>query len=289
MAESFHNLPAPAKLNLFLHVVGRRADGYHLLESVFILIDLMDSLDFDLLAGSNIERTGTVIGAPEKDLCVRAARLLQQATGCRKGARIHVTKNIPSGAGLGGGSSDAATTLIALNRLWKLSLTQQQLIDLGAQLGADVPFFIFGQSAFARGIGEKLQAFEIPASGWAIIMPDTPTSTAGIFADPNLTRDTKSLKMLTLSELIRADWPRLPGHNDLQAVVERRSPAVCRALAFLGDGARMTGSGSAVFAHAPDKAHAAAMVSNLYAGATGYAAATLPIHPLQSWIRNPPC
>ena len=284
MQSSFHNLPAPAKLNLFLHVVGRRADGYHLLESVFILIDLMDSLDFDSLERDAIERTGAVIGDPDKDLCVRAAKLLKERTGCMKGVRINLTKRIPSGAGLGGGSSDAATTLIALNRLWNLALTREQLISLGAELGADVPFFIFGQSAFATGIGEHLAALPVPRSSWAIVMPDTPTGTAGIFADPNLTRDTKSLKMHNLSELIQSDWPRLPGHNDLQPVVEGKSPEVRRALAFLGDGARMTGSGSAVFKHAPDKEHAAAMLSSLYKEASGYAVDTVPVHPLFGWV-----
>jgi 4-diphosphocytidyl-2-C-methyl-D-erythritol kinase len=284
MQTAFHNLPAPAKLNLFLHVVGRRTDGYHLLESVFILIDLMDSLDFDPLKEDAVERTGAVIGDPDKDLCVRAAKLLKERTGCPKGVRINLTKRIPSGAGLGGGSSDAATTLIALNRLWDLSLSREQLISLGAELGADVPFFIFGQSAFVTGIGEHLTALPVPRSSWAIVMPDTPTGTAGIFADPNLTRDTKSLKMHNLSELIQSNWPHLPGHNDLQAVVEGKSPEVRRALAFLGAGARMTGSGSAVFKHAPDKEHAAAMLSSLYKEASGYAVDTIPVHPLFEWV-----
>lgn len=284
MQTDFHNLAAPAKLNLFLHVVGRRADGYHLLESLFILIDLMDSLDFDPLGRDAIERTGAVVGDPEKDLCVRAARLLKARTDCKRGVRINLTKRIPAGAGLGGGSSDAATTLIALNRLWDLKLSRRDLIGIGAELGADVPFFIFGRSAFATGIGERLAALPVPDSSWAIVMPDTPTSTAGIFADPNLTRDTKSLKMHSLSELIQSDWPRLPGHNDLQAVVEGKSPEVRRALAFLGEGARMTGSGSAVFKHAPDREHAAAMLSCLYKEASGYAVDTIHVHPLFAWV-----
>jgi 4-diphosphocytidyl-2-C-methyl-D-erythritol kinase len=289
MQTAYQNLPAPAKLNLFLHVVGRRADGYHLLESIFILIDLADSLDIELLESGEIRRTGDIVGDPEKDLCVRAAHLLQEHADCRLGARIHLRKRIPSGAGLGGGSSDAATTLIALNRLWNLGLCRKELIGLGAKLGADVPFFIFGESAFAQGIGEDLQAFEIPPSSWAIVMPDTPTGTAGIFADPNLTRDTKSLKIISLSELIQSNWPHLPGHNDLQPVVERRSADVRRALAFLGKEARMTGSGSAVFVHAPDKTRAAAMLKDLYRGATGYAADTVPVHPLHAWVSDHAC
>ena len=168
MADTaFHNLPAPAKLNLFLHVVGRQDNGYHLLQSVFMLIDWQDSLDFTLRTDGAITRSeDSDVPLPPEDLCVRAARKLQQATGCTLGAHIHLRKQIPAEAGMGGGSSDAATCLMALNRLWNLQLSQEQLAAIGLELGADVPFFLFGRNAWAEGIGEQLQAVELPSAQW---------------------------------------------------------------------------------------------------------------------------
>ena len=186
MADTaFHDLPAPAKLNLFLHVVGRQDNGYHLLQSVFMLIDWQDSLDFTLRSDGAITRTeDSDTPLPAEDLCVRAARTLQQATGCTLGAHIHLRKQIPAEAGMGGGSSDAATCLIALNRLWNLQLSPQQLAAIGVQLGADVPFFLFGRNAWAEGIGEQLQPVELPASQWVVLKPDQGVPTGPIFSSP---------------------------------------------------------------------------------------------------------
>ncbi len=288
MTSSLHSptFSAPAKLNLFLHVTGRRDDGMHLLESVFILIDLVDTVTISVNRTGEIHRTGDVVGDPERDLCVRAAQLLQKECGCPFGADIHVDKRIPSGAGLGGGSSDCATTLMALNRLWDLHLEVSELMRLGNHLGADVPFFIFGCSAFARGTGDKLQPVDIPQSHWAIIMPDVPTSTQRIFQDPGLTRDTKSLTIAVLSDQIRLHWPTLPGHNDLQSVAMRVNPAIECALQSLGSTARMTGSGSAVFSYASSHEEALKKLQHVPAGMRGYAVQTLLHHPFEEEWRQ---
>lgn len=279
-----YTFSAPAKLNLFLHVTGRKDDGMHLLESIFILIDLADTLTFELLPERKIERTGDVVGDIEKDLCVRAAKLLQQECGCKQGVKIHVTKRIPNGAGLGGGSSDCATTLMALNRLWHLNLTKKRLMQLGNRLGADVPFFIFGQSAFARGTGDILQSIDVPESHWAILMPETPTSTQLIFSAQDLTRNTKSLKITLLSDQIRLQWPELPGKNDLQAVALRVNPRIKTAVDALGAGARMTGSGSAVFAWVSSLKQAQEKLRQTPAGMRGYAVKTVLEHPFEKEI-----
>lgn len=292
------NLPAPAKLNLFLHVTGRREDGMHLLESVFVLIDLADTLSIDVLEENRIERTGDVIGAPAGDLCVRAAHLLQQASGTRLGARINVRKRIPAGAGMGGGSSDAATTLMTLNRLWGVNWSDDELMRLAVPLGADIPFFIFGRSAFVSGIGERLHEMPTPDSCWAIVMPSEPTSTAAVFTDPALTRDTKSLKIADFSDptasrdlacRLFARWPVLPGRNDLESVARRINPGIanaCGALAAAGGAPRMTGSGSAVFAWAPTTESASRLLKNLPAGAKGFVARTLHEHPLKALLEK---
>lgn len=277
-----HVFSAPAKLNLFLHVTGRRPDGMHLLESVFILVDLADTLTFEVLPTKDIERTGDMVGDVDKDLCVRAARLLQETYGVVQGIRIDVVKRIPSGAGLGGGSSDCATTLMALNRLWKLNLSKEKLMELGNSLGADVPFFIFGQSAFARGTGEVLQPIDIPQGFWAMIMPPTPTSTHLIFTDPVLTRNTKSLTIANLSDQIRLRWPELPGVNDLEPVAVRVNTQIAEALNALGDKARMTGSGSAVFVRASSADDALAKLQATPAGMRGYVLKTLLKHPFET-------
>ena len=245
-----YDLPAPAKLNLFLHVVGRRADGYHLLQTVFRFISLTDSLDIDTRADGRICRETDMQGVEhDDDLVVRAARLLQKSTGVKQGAQIKVRKRIPSGAGLGGGSSDAATVLIALNRLWETSLSREKLMRLGLQLGADVPVFIFGQNAFAEGVGEQLTPVELPRQAFLVIQPAQGVPTQGIFQAPDLTRDTEPVKIMDFSG--RQAVTRLGfGHNDLQPVVLSRYPVVRQAFNWLeqaGFSARMTGSGSCFF------------------------------------------
>ena len=188
-------------MNLFLHVVGRRPDGYHLLQTLFRFIDLHDTLHFSLREDGVVRRTNAVEGVPEEqDLCVRAARLLQSETGCGLGVDITVEKHIPMGGGLGGGSSDAATTLIALNRLWSLGLSRAHLMQLGLRLGADVPVFVFGENAFAEGVGEELQAYPLAEAWYVVLFPPVHVPTAQIFAHPELTRDTVSITMRALSE-----------------------------------------------------------------------------------------
>lgn len=248
---TLYDVPAPAKLNLFLHIVGRRADGYHLLQSVFRFIDLCDTLSFEARADGVIERAYELPGvAPGQDLVVRAARALQAATGTKQGARIGLDKRIPQGGGLGGGSSDAATTLIALNRLWGCGLSRRELMALGLPLGADVPVFIFGQSAFAEGVGEDLQAVALPPAAYLVLQPEASVPTSEIFSAPNLTRDSKHVRI--------TDFLALPnfgfGRNDMEAVVFRLYPqieACVRELAGLGIRVRMSGSGACLFAEYP--------------------------------------
>ena len=253
---SLYDVPSPAKLNLFLHITGRRADGYHLLQSVFMLIDWQDQLHFESLQGSSeVSRQDLNPGAPAlpaDDLCVRAARALQAATGCTQGVRIAIDKHIPSQAGMGGGSSDAATTLIALNRLWNLGLTRQQLADIGVRLGADVPFFIHGHNAWVEGIGEHITPLTgdatLPSSAFWVIKPQAGLDTPGIFRSPDLKRDTKSATIADFA----ADHYGF-GRNDLQPVAEALCPEVTQVTKWLqsqGLRATMTGSGSAVFAQA---------------------------------------
>jgi len=270
--------PAPAKLNLFLHVVGRRGDGYHLLQTLFRFIDFGDTLHFTLREDGIVRRTRQIEGVPEEqDLCVRAARLLQREAGCRLGADIGVEKRIPMGGGLGGGSSDAATTLLALHRLWNLGLSRQRLMELGLQLGADVPVFIFGDNAFAEGVGEQLQAHSLPDAWYVVLFPPVHVPTAAVFSRPELTRDTISLKIRDLST------HRL--RNDLQPVVCKLYPEVERHLAWLGQfaPAMMTGSGACVFAGFGDEAGARAVLQKLPPDMRGIVARGLPHHPLKDY------
>ena len=286
----FIGLPAPAKLNLFLHVIGRRADGKHLLESIFILIDLADELDFTLRDDGAIVRTGDLECEAEKDLCVRAAAALQEAAGKPPaGAEIHVKKRIPAGAGMGGGSSDAATTLIALNRLWGLDLPREELTRIGEALGADIPFFIRGENAFVEGIGEIITPMDVPPAEYAVLWPGRGVSTAKIFASPSLTRDSESLKIAIFSDLLRNRWPELPGHNDLQKTAVGLEPAILQALDALAPfgEARMTGSGSAVFAlNRTGSAESASLMERIPVDWRFFSVRSLPEHPLCAWTRS---
>ncbi|WP_295646158.1 4-(cytidine 5'-diphospho)-2-C-methyl-D-erythritol kinase [uncultured Methylibium sp.] len=243
-----HDVPAPAKLNLFLHVVGRRDDGYHLLQSVFALIDWCDTLHFERRDDGLLRRHDLTAALPEDDLSLRAARLLQRESGCRLGADISIDKQVPWGAGLGGGSSDAASTLLALNRLWAIDWPRERLLALAARLGADVPFFVGGRNAWVEGIGDRLTPIDLAPRWWAVLKPAVAVPTAAIFGSPTLVRNTAAA---TISSFL-ADPPGF-GHNDLQGPAMAYSDEVAEALTLLqtrfGNG-RMTGSGSAVFAEA---------------------------------------
>jgi 4-diphosphocytidyl-2-C-methyl-D-erythritol kinase len=285
MSRLFLAVPAPAKLNLFLHVIGRRADGYHELQSAFVLVDLADLLDFACRDDGVIDRTGDVIGDVANDLAVRAARSLQEASGTRLGVTIHVAKKIPAGSGMGGGSSDAGTTLIALNRLWNLHWPRARLLEIAPQLGADVPFFLGSGPAFVEGIGERLTPLAIPPRHYAVVYPQVTVSTREIFSDPGLTRGTKATIIAAFSVAQETHTERLFGANDLESVVRLRHPAVDSAVTHLQrfGPARMTGSGSAVFMPARDSAHAAAAIQDLPAGWQGWIVRSLAEHPLAVW------
>lgn len=286
-SSAVNSYPAPAKLNLFLHVVGRRADGYHLLESVFQLLDFGDTLEIAARADGVIRRVTEVPGVPEEeDLVIRAARALKAATGSTQGADIGVDKRIPMGGGLGGGSSDAATVLLALNAQWKLGLTRAQLIAIGVKLGADVPFFLYGQNAFAAGIGEELTGVDLPARWFVVLKPPVSVPTAEIFRDPNLTRESKSVKIL---DFPAGDWsfPQKQFGNDLQPVAVARYPAVAQAVQWLSAydsqariTARMTGSGACVFAAFDAESKAREIRAAAPRELTGFVARGLARHPL---------
>ena len=248
--RSLHNVFAPAKLNLFLHVTGRRDDGYHLLQSVFMLIDWCDILHFDVRADGVIAREDLNVALPAHDLVIRAAQLLQRASGTTLGAHIAIEKHIPAQAGMGGGSSDAATTLLALNRLWELNWPHSKLMPLGLALGADVPFFLGGHNAWIEGIGEQITPIEVPAARFAIVKPNTGLATEEIFRAPELERATETATMPVF-----AVDPYGFGRNDLQPVAQALCPEITQAIQWLGSfglSPRMTGSGSAVFAKLPD-------------------------------------
>jgi 4-diphosphocytidyl-2-C-methyl-D-erythritol kinase len=267
--DHLHDRPAPAKLNLFLHVTGRRPDGYHLLQSVFMLIDWCDQIHLDLRHDGVTERIDSQpCGLPQDDLCVQAARALQAATGCTLGATIRLDKRLPAQAGMGGGSSDAATCLIGLNRLWGLGLRRSELAAIGLGLGADVPFFIGGRNAWVEGIGEQLTPVRLPAAQFVVVKPQTGASTPRIFASPDLRRDTRTaiIQGFAANDAGRSEPPTLldlekvlkEGHNDLEPVAQALCPemgACIRWLDSLGLQGRMTGSGSAVFAQTRHAVH----------------------------------
>jgi 4-diphosphocytidyl-2-C-methyl-D-erythritol kinase len=250
---ALYDVPAPAKINWFLHVVGRRADGLHLLQSIFVLIDWADTLHFERRTDGALNRHDLSAALPADDLTLKAARLLQDTSGCTLGADISIDKRVPWAAGLGGGSSDAASTLLALNRLWGLHWPRERLASLAGQIGADVPFFVGGRNAFVEGIGERLTPIDVPRHWLALVKPAAGLATADVFMHPALVRDTPSailagfLAEATQPGFWRTSW----GRNDLQPPAEDRCPEVAQAAEWLHGkfgNSRMSGSGSAVFA-----------------------------------------
>ena len=283
---SLFDVPAPAKLNLFLHITGRRTDGYHLLQSVFMLIDWCDTLNFETRLHGKLSREDLTTTLPDDDLVLKAARALQAATGSALGAHISIAKSIPAQAGMGGGSSDAASALLALNRLWKLNLTKLQLAHIGLKLGADVPFFIHGSNAWVEGIGDQITPIDVPKAHFLVVKPESGLSTQAIFSDPALKRDSQNAIISGF-----AANPFGFGRNDLQAVAQKLSPDVNTALNWLekqgsGQGLqpRMTGSGSAVFAHvSEDEVSRFVELSDAPKGCTLKLCSNLAEHPLKSW------
>ena len=283
---SLFDVPAPAKLNLFLHITGRRTDGYHLLQSVFMLIDWCDTLNFETRLHGKLSREDLTTTLPDDDLVLKAARALQTATGSALGAHISIAKSIPAQAGMGGGSSDAASALLALNRLWKLNLTKLQLAHIGLKLGADVPFFIHGSNAWVEGIGDQITPIDVPKAHFLVVKPESGLSTQAIFSDPALKRDSQNAIISGF-----AANPFGFGRNDLQAVAQKLSPDVNTALNWLGKQGsgqglqpRMTGSGSAVFAHvSEDKVSRFVELSDAPKGCTLKLCSNLAEHPLKSW------
>jgi 4-diphosphocytidyl-2-C-methyl-D-erythritol kinase len=282
---SLRNCLAPAKLNLFLHITGRRPDGYHALQTVFQLLDWGDLLHFTRRDDGVIARKTDVPGVPEADdLVVRAARLLQSTTGTPLGVDIEIDKILPMGAGLGGGSSDAATTLLALNHLWGVDLSRQALQDLALKLGADVPFFVFGQNAFAEGVGEALQVVNLPRRFFLVVTPAVHVPTAAIFSEKGLTRNSK---VLTITDFLaqhssETDWPDSFGRNDMQAVVAEKYAEVAKVIEWFSNlsPARMTGSGASVFAAFRSKAEAEMAQAKLPASWKSKVTESLDSHPL---------
>lgn len=276
--------PAPAKLNLFLHVVGRREDGYHLLQTAFTLIDRCDKVRLRVRADGVIRRVNDVAGVPAgEDLAVRAAELLKEASGTPLGADIELEKHIPIGGGLGGGSSDAATVMIALDRLWETGFGAEALAELAAALGADIPFFFFGGSAWGQGIGDQLRPLDVAPSWYVVLTPPVQVPTPSIFSAPELTRDTEALKMTDFSAHPEA-WFRDPRfRNDLEPVVTARFPLVREHLEWLRrfGSARMTGSGACVFAAFDSREEAERVVDQLPAPMSGFVAQGLMQHPLR--------
>lgn len=307
---ALYDVPAPAKINLFLHVTGQRPDGYHLLQTAFRFVGLYDWLDFDLRRDGVISREGDGVAhvATQDDLVVRAAVALQQATGTDYGAQIRYRKNIPSGGGMGGGSSDAATTLIALNRLWATGLNRQQLMRIAGSLGADVPIFVYGQPAFAEGVGDQFSSLALPERAYLVIQPAQTVPTAGVFSDPDLTRDSPCVKMSVFTDWQSSssanscgNYTQLFGRNDLEPVVFAQYPKVQSAATWLqnqGLHVRMTGSGACFFAEFATVAQAAVyeqqIIGKIALRESGSAAVVenawvcpgLINHPLQDWLHN---
>jgi 4-diphosphocytidyl-2-C-methyl-D-erythritol kinase len=283
--KALYDVPAPAKLNLFLHITGRRADGYHLLQSVFMLVDWCDSLHFEARSDGRISREDSGISLPQEDLVVRAARALQQTGGSRAGAHIRLEKRIPLQAGMGGGSSDAASTLLALNRLWQLDLPLARLEQIGLALGSDVPFFLHGRNAWVEGVGEQIVPVELPPARFAVVKPTAGLDTSLIFRDPLLKRDSAPAIISGFAANPDGSFPYGFGHNDLQPVAQRLCPEVSQALEWLeqqGMQARMTGSGSAVFAQMPPQMRLLPAPAGWQARECG----NLATHPLLGWAAS---
>lgn len=288
--RSLLDVAAPAKLNLFLHVVGRRADGYHLLQSVFVLIDWCDRLHFERRDDGKLARHDLGAALPADDLSLRAARALQAASGTTLGADLHVHKVVPWGAGMGGGSSDAASTLLALNRLWGLDWPRARLAEIGLALGADVPFFIGGENAFVEGIGERLTPLPVPPTWLAVLKPAASIETRAIFTSPLLVRDSEAVILAGFLADTSGSVRRVLegyGRNDLQPPAEACCADVVHASTLLRQrfgNSRMTGSGSAVFARAGTGAEpTAAMPADLPPGWVGRMCRSLERHPLAGW------
>jgi 4-diphosphocytidyl-2-C-methyl-D-erythritol kinase len=289
--RAIYDVAAPAKLNLFLHVVGRRPDGYHLLESLFALIDWCDVLHFEPRRDGRLARHDLGTALPADDLCLRAARLLRSESGTALGADISIDKTLPWGAGLGGGSSDAAATLIALNRLWGLGWSRPRLLQLGLALGADVPFFVGGRNALVQGIGERLTPVAIPTQWLAVVKPAAALETRAVFASPLLAAQRESAILESFAAVAeQAIVEARFGRNDLQAAAESECVQVREAAALLQrqfGNSRMTGSGSAVFARAgTDVEPSLAMPVHLRAGWTGRMCRSLVEHPLVGWTAD---
>lgn len=283
--DSLRDCLAPAKLNLFLHITGRRPDGYHTLQTVFQLLDWGDTLHFTRRDDGLITRSTEIADVPpEHDLTVRAATLLKAHTGSPEGVDIEIDKRLPMGAGLGGGSSDAATTLLALNRLWKLDLPRLELQALALKLGADVPFFVFGENAFAQGVGEALDVVQLPPRHFLVVTPRVHVPTAAIFSEKALTRDSKPLIITDFpAELsCNTEWPESFGRNDMQQVVVGKYAEVARVLRWFENiaPARMSGSGASVFAAFRSKAEAELVQAKLPAEWNSAVTAGLDQHPL---------
>ena len=276
--EGFDYFPAPSKINLFLRITGQRGDGYHFLQTVFRLLDFADSVGFRLTPQKIIRRVSQHQWPDTEDLAVRAARLLAEHGSIEQGVELDIVKRIPFGGGLGGGSSDAATVLLVLNKLWGLNLTRSELLTLAVSLGADVPFFVFGRSAFAEGIGEQLVPLELAEAWYLVVHPNCLVSTPTVFGDPELTRNSKPIKI--------ADFSLYEGQNDLQEAVCRSYPEVRSALDWLGQfgTASMSGSGSSVFCSFAGFGQANAVLAQIPEGWFGFVARGLDCHPLVDWI-----
>lgn len=285
-APGMQYFPAPAKLNLMLHVVGRRPDGYHLLQTVFRFIDHADSIGLAVREDGRIIRVNELSGVAEADdLSVRAGYALQQASACRLGADIEVVKRIPQGGGLGGGSSDAATVLIALNRLWGTGLSRPALQAIGLSLGADVPVFVFGETAFAGGIGEELVAIAAEPAWYLVLVPPVSVPTSKVFQSPHLTRDSPIAKIAGFSDP-HYRFPQAPGRNDLEPVVVAEFPEVREHLAWLRGfaPAAISGSGACVFAAFASQAEALSVLARRPGSMQGFVAVGLDRHPLHDFL-----
>jgi 4-diphosphocytidyl-2-C-methyl-D-erythritol kinase len=277
-SPDFQSFLAPAKINLFLHITGQRADGYHTLQSVFQLLDFYDTLHIKSTENGEIKRINEIKGVPASQcLCALAASALQQKTSCKLGVEYKIEKRIPMGGGLGGGSSDAATMLLALNHLWQLNLSRAELMQIGLSLGADVPIFVFGQNAWAEGIGEKLSAIDLEPNYYVVLMPPIHVSTRDIFANSTLTKDTKPLKIADFSSGAYLSNFK----NDLEKVVCEEFPAVASTLKWLSQfgEARMSGSGASVFVAVNSKQSADEILAQKPANIAGFVAKGLVKHP----------